>query len=177
VGDRVRVEMSKWGGRPHWEFEAFWLGSDAHGDWIGIPAGTPMARPGAYYEPPVPQVGLAPAAGLPEAERGWVATFHATGGQVSVYVDITTPPSFDGATLRTVDLDLDVVRGTTGQVWVDDEDEFADHRLAFGYPDEVVAAATASCDRVERLVAGGHAPYDGSHLVWLERLAELEDAQ
>src|SRR4051794_6468494 len=24
VGDRVRVEMEKWGGRPHWRFDATW---------------------------------------------------------------------------------------------------------------------------------------------------------
>ena len=53
-----------------------------------------------------------------------------------VYVDITTPPVWDGTVLRAVDLDLDVVRGNTGRVWVDDEDEFADHRVRFGYPDE-----------------------------------------
>ncbi|WP_180935649.1 DUF402 domain-containing protein [Nocardioides ungokensis] len=36
--------------------------------------------------------------------------------------------------LRAVDLDLDVVRGRTGRVWIDDEDEFAEHRVRFGYP-------------------------------------------
>ena len=45
-----------------------------------------------------------------------------------VYVDITTVPVWlDGPTraVTAVDLDLDVVRGWTGRVWVDDEDEFA----------------------------------------------------
>ena len=32
--------MSKWGDRPHWEFDALFLGSDRHGDWLGIPVGT-----------------------------------------------------------------------------------------------------------------------------------------
>ena len=27
-GDEVRIVMSKWGGRPHWEFDARYLGSD-----------------------------------------------------------------------------------------------------------------------------------------------------
>ena len=35
-GDAVRVVMTKWGDRPHWEFDATYLGSDEHGDWIGI---------------------------------------------------------------------------------------------------------------------------------------------
>ena len=41
--------MTKWGDRPHWEFDAVLLGSDEHGDWLGIPGGTHMSRPGAAY--------------------------------------------------------------------------------------------------------------------------------
>ncbi|WP_243056682.1 DUF402 domain-containing protein [Nocardioides sp. SR21] len=169
-GDPVRVVMTKWVDRPHWEFDCHVLGSDEHGDWLGIPAGTAMARPGATYVAPTAQVGLVPPPG-PDAERGWLATFHAEGGPVRVYVDITTPPQWDGLVLRAVDLDLDVVRGNTGRVWVDDEDEFADHRVRFGYPDEVSAAAMRSCDRVHAAVAAGTAPYDGSAARWLARVA------
>jgi hypothetical protein len=168
-GDPVRVVMTKWVDRPHWEFDCWFLGSDEHGDWLGIPAGTPMARPGATYVAPTPQVGLVPPPG-PDAERGWLATFHAEGGPVRVYVDVTTPPAWDGPVLRAVDLDLDVVRGNTGRVWVDDEDEFADHRVRYEYPDALVAAATASCDRVHAAVAAGTAPYDGSAARWLTRV-------
>ncbi|MGI8522200.1 MAG: DUF402 domain-containing protein [Nocardioides sp.] len=171
LGAVVRIEMTKWVDSPHWSFDALWLGRDMHGDWVGIPAGTFMSRPGADYVSPVAQVGLSPASDLDE--RGWLATFHAPRGQVAVYVDITAPPVWDGATLRAVDLDLDVVRGTTGRVWVDDEDEFAEHRVSLGYPDELAQAAMASCDHVHALVLGCHAPYDGSHEVWLHRLAEL----
>jgi uncharacterized protein len=170
-GADVRCVMGKWGGRPHWEFDAVLLGSDEHGDWLGIEAGTLMVRPGAEYVAPVAQVGLSPAPG-PDEDRGWLATFHARGGQVQVYVDMTTPPVWEGRTLTAVDLDLDVVRGNSGRVWVDDEDEFADHRVRFGYPDEVARLAMDSCDRVRAAMLAGAAPYDGvTHLPWLERLA------
>ena len=125
--------MTKWGGRPHWEYDAVLLGSDEHGDWLGIPGGTHMSRPGAEYVAPVAQVVLVPPPG-PDDERGWLATFHAPGGPVQVYVDMTTPPAWDGPVLRAVDLDLDVVRGATGRVWVDDEDEFARHRVRVRLP-------------------------------------------
>ena len=72
--------------------------------------------------------------------------------------------------MRAVDLDLDVICGPTGRVWIDDEDEFAEHRVRFGYPDEVVRAALASCDRVHAAVVGERAPYDGSADAWLARL-------
>ena len=162
--------MTKWGDRPHWEFDAVLLGSDALGDWIGIPRGTFMSRPGAEYVAPVDQVGLVPAAG-PDEQRGWLATFHAVGGPVQVYVDMTTPPVWDGSVLRAVDLDLDVVRGRTGRVWVDDEDEFAAHRVRFGYPEDVSRLAMTSCDRVLAAVVAGHPPYDGSSAGWLDLLA------
>jgi protein associated with RNAse G/E len=119
----------------------------------------------------VPQVGLSPAPG-PDEDRGWLATFHAPGGQVKVYVDMTTPPAWDGHNLTAIDLDLDVVRGNSGRVWVDDEDEFAEHRVLFGYPDDVVRLAMDSCDRVRAAMMTGAAPYDGvTHLPWLERLS------
>ena len=177
-GDPVRVVMTKWVDGPHWEFDCRYLGTDAHGDWLGIPQGTAMTRPGATYAAPTHQVGLVPPPG-PDAERGWLATFHDVGGPVRVYVDITTPPVWDGSVVRAVDLDLDVIRGLgqhgrgAGRVWVDDEDEFAEHRVSLGYPDELSAAALAACDRVLGLVAAETAPYDGSAAAWLTRLAGL----
>ncbi|MDI6910071.1 DUF402 domain-containing protein [Nocardioides sp.] len=171
-GERVRVVMTKWRDGPHWEFEADYLGRDEHGDWLGILAGTTMARPGATYVAPTDQVGLAPAPG-PDAARGWLATFHAVGGPVRVYVDVTTPPVWDGPVLRAVDLDLDVVRGNSGRVWVDDEDEFADHRVRLGYPDELARAALSSCDRVRAAIEAAAAPYDGTAEAWLTRLGTL----
>ena len=170
LGARVRVAMSKWGGRPHWEFAAAYLGSDEHGDWLGIPAGTHMARPGATYVSPTDQVGLVPGPG-PDADRGFLATFHAPGAPVRVYVDMTTPPVWDGAVVRAVDLDLDVVRGTSGRAWVDDEDEFAAHRVELGYPPEVVALALATRDRVLRAMAEQAAPFDpATPAPWLDVL-------
>ncbi|MDN4171473.1 DUF402 domain-containing protein [Nocardioides sp. SOB77] len=169
AGSRITVAMTKWGDRPHWRYDAVLLGSDAHGDWLGVAAGTSMTRPGASYVAPTDQVVLVPPAG-PDLERAWVTTFHGEGGPIEAYVDITTPPAWDGATLRAVDLDLDVLRGLTGRVWVDDEDEFAEHRVSLGYPPQVCDLAVASCDRVRALVAAAHAPYDGTAREWLARV-------
>ncbi|GAA4698234.1 DUF402 domain-containing protein [Nocardioides conyzicola] len=171
-GDPLRVVMTKWGGRPHWEFDCAFLGSDAHGDWLGIAAGTRMTRPGASYVAETNQLGLVPASGADDG-RGWLATFHDVGGPLRVYVDITTPPVWDGSVVRAVDLDLDVICGPTGRVWIDDEDEFADHRVRFGYPDEVARAAVASCESVHAQVLAGRAPYDGdTAAAWLARLGD-----
>ncbi len=167
-GAPVRLEMTKWGDRPHWEFEATYLGADEHGDWIGIPVGTPMARPGAAFVTEAAQVGLVPVG------VGWVATFHAPGWHVTTYVDMTSVPWWDGTTCRAVDLDLDVVRTTEGEVFVDDEDEFAEHRIAHDYPAEVVTLAEEACAWVLAQVSQGRAPFDAaSPGRWLAVLAAL----
>jgi hypothetical protein len=173
VGDVVRIAMTKWGDRRHWEYDALWLGSDQHGEWLGLPPKTAMARPGFGLVSQNIQVGLVPAFD-PDVERGWFAGFHGEPrAWVDVYVDITTPPVWDGATLRAVDLDLDVIRKVDGEVFVDDEDEFAVHQVELGYPDDVIAAATGACEWVTTAVTQRRPPFDGSHETWLDMLENL----
>jgi uncharacterized protein len=176
-GDAVRVVMSKWGDRPHWELDAVLLGSDDHGDWVGAPAGTLNARPGARFVSEVDAVTLVPRAD----HLSWcLPTFQAPGIWCTVYVDIATPAVWDGPALRSVDLDLDVIRGAdhhgrAGRVWIDDEDEFAEHRVRYGYPDDVVDAAAASADRLLGEVREGRPPFDGAADSWLAAVAALRD--
>ncbi len=165
AGTAVLISMTKWGDAPHWRIPATYLGSDEYGDWLGIAAGTLMRRPGMEAVAAVAQVGLVPGPGS-DVERGWLATFHDVGGPVRVYVDMTTPPVWDGTTVRAVDLDLDVIEEPDGRVWVDDEDEFAQHRVELGYPDEVVTLATASRDRIRQLMEARAAPFDGAARRW-----------
>jgi uncharacterized protein len=171
-GEPVRIEMSKWGDRPHWQIPARWLGSDGYGDWLGIPAGTTMARPGLEVRSPADQVGLVPAEGT-DVERAFLATFHASPAPTWVYVDMSTPPVWDGPVVRAVDLDLDVIRMRDGEVVVDDEDEFAEHQVAYGYPADVVALAEASRDRIHEAVLAGRPPFDGGHERWQAALETL----
>ncbi len=145
------------------------LGEDEHGPGSARPAGTRLSRPGAGYDAPADFVSLV---GRTRRVRRHASTASTGGGQfprraVELYVDITTVPVWEddpdgGGTVPMVDLDLDVVRGRTGRVWVDDEDEFADHRVRFGYPADVVRLATTTCDRVHEDGAGGSRPYDGA---------------
>lgn len=149
----------KWGDRPHWEFDARRLGSDAYGHWVGAPAGTHLARPGAEFVADSAFVTLVP------RDEPFVATFYdrhheGPADPVELYVDITTVPAWADGRVTTVDLDLDVVRGRSGRVWVDDEDEFAEHRVRFGYPADVVELALTSCEAVRRAVELSHAPFD-----------------
>jgi len=168
-GRPVRLEMTKWGGRPHWAMAAVYLGADAAGDWIGFTLGTVMSRPGMTVTTKNDQVGLVPSAGT-AVGRAWLATFHGPGGSMWTYVDMTTVPEWHGSTIRAVDLDLDVVEGLDRVVYVDDEDEFEEHRVEYGYPDEVVELALATRDVVLTGVREKHPPFDGSAAAWLDVL-------
>ena len=71
--------------------------------------------------------------------------------------------------MTAVDLDLDVVRRTDGTVYVDDEDEFAEHRVSFGYPPEVVELAEESCRWVLGHVRDATGPFGAVGEAWMDR--------
>lgn len=165
----IAVRSRKWPDSPHWEFRSRYLGRDEFGHWLGIPTGTPFARPGASFDAPADHVTLVP-------DGGWfMATFYdpdEPARPVDVYVDVATPATWSPGTVASVDLDLDVVRGPTGRVWVDDEDEFAEHRVTLGYADDLAASALRSCADVLAAVSGGAPPYDGSAARWLRLVGD-----
>ena len=171
-GDGVRLAMTKWSDRPHWTMSGRYLGTDAQGDWVTFPAGTAMTRPGRAITSPNDQVALVPAAGH-ALGPAWLATFHAPGGEVWTYVDMTSVPVWDGATIRAVDLDLDVVEALDHTVYVDDEDEFAAHRVEFAYPADLVTLALGTRDAVHEAVRRRRPPFDGSAATWFDVLARV----
>jgi len=162
----IRVVTTKWGDRPHWEYDAIYLGTDEHGQWLGCPTGTFYCRPGMAFVAPFAGVVLVPAGGAAH-----LAAFNDEHAPAAIYVDMTTPALWDGAVLRAVDLDLDVVKRHHGEVFLDDEDEFAEHQLSYGYPAEVVAMAERSAAEVLAAVRDGVAPYDGTADAWLAGLS------
>jgi protein associated with RNAse G/E len=163
----IRMVFTKWGDRPHWEYDTELLGDDEHGRWLGLREGSEVSRPGARITTTEPQVVLVP-------DAAYVATFYDAGpAPCDVYVDISSVPSMAPGRVTAVDLDLDILRGRTGRVWVDDQDEFADHRVRYAYPDDLVEAALVSCAGVRADVDARRPPFDGvTARRWLDRLAQ-----
>jgi len=54
--------------------------------------------------------------------------------------------------------------------YVDDQDEFDEHRVESGYPREIVDLAMATRDLILIAVRDGLAPFDGQSARWLEEL-------
>ncbi|GAA3803036.1 hypothetical protein GCM10022242_02490 [Nocardioides panacisoli] len=157
--------MTKWEGRPHWEYDGVYLGADEHGEWLGFRVGTFYRRPGMEFVATFSGVMLVPAGGAAH-----LAAFNDQAAKAAIYVDMATPAAWDGRVLRSVDLDLDVVKLQDGTVYVDDEDEFAEHTVEYGYPADVVAMAEASAREVFAAVRAGVTPYDGTAERWLREL-------
>ena len=76
------------------------------------------------------------------------------------YANVAMPARFDGATIRWVDLDIDIRCHLDGSLEVLDEDEFAQHRVELGYSDEVVERALAARDEMPQLARAGAFPFD-----------------
>ncbi|MEP9382771.1 DUF402 domain-containing protein [Nocardioides cheoyonin] len=169
-GHPVTVEMTKWGGRPHWRFHGVYLGADEHGEWIGYPPGSRYSRPGRAIEADWAAVGI-----VPHHDAAHLPTFNRPNSTVSseIYVDMTTPPVWDDDVVSSIDLDLDVVRRFDGTIAIVDQDEFEAHQLEYGYPPEIITMAEESAERVYAAVSSGAPPYDGSAERWFAALEEL----
>jgi predicted RNA-binding protein associated with RNAse of E/G family len=150
----------------HWHALLDRLGEDEHGVWLGAPLGTVWRR---GSEPPT--VDLPPHVVLVPHQNWWVATFNAAPAVFDVYVDLSTVSEWRGDLVTMVDLDLDVVRhrnGGTAELL--DEDEFAEHRVAFGYPDLVVGAATTTAEKLMAQVIRDE-PFTSAHQPWLAQVS------
>lgn len=160
----VQVDYHKYDGTLHWNLRMQRLGEDEHGVWLGLPANGTMRK------------GHRPAITIPEAHvilfpRGawWTAVFNAAPRSTEIYCDITTPPEWPSRdTVTMVDLDLDVLRKRgVPQPLLVDEDEFAEHQVRYGYPQEVIAAAQDAAAWLMAAVAAGTGPFGGAHRPWL----------
>jgi len=172
--DDAAVRWRKWDGTQHWTSDIVLLGEDEYGVWLGRHVGRLQsrpgpARPGASYIATTDSAVLVPHAG------DWAATFIPDGhpDRVRIYVDIAADVRWDpeSRTLMAIDMDLDVIRTDDERgVWIDDEDEFDEHRVAMGYPDDVAERARAAAAEVERMVRTRLSPFDGRAEAWLARL-------
>ena len=125
----------------HWQFNMFWLADDEWGTWLWTPAGSSAQRgtepPRTFNHTNVKLI----------APGEWWTAIWNDGDRYDLYIDTITPPAVGPDRITMIDLDLDLVRTTTGRVSIEDEDEFEEHRRRYGYPDYVVEKA--------RTVTGG----------------------
>ncbi|MFJ4284479.1 DUF402 domain-containing protein [Paenarthrobacter nicotinovorans] len=160
-GDLVVSRNRKFDGTAHWVVPGRYLGEDIHGWWIFQGKGEFCSRPGAAFYTASDCLLLVPRTGE------FVATFYDDSypGDFRIYVDLATAhdwtPIKPGVTeFHMIDMDLDVIRSTVRGVFVDDEDEFEQHRVAMGYPEETVDAMRTECAALLEAVHSMQAPFN-----------------
>lgn len=174
VGTRLEFRWRKWDGSPHWVHDCVYLGHDRWGDWFGQPVGWKSLRPGASFIAEAPNVTLMPPSG------DYAMTVNRDHPYaMRIYIDIAWDLTWSDSRELVptgIDMDLDVVRvdGPRG-IWIDDRDEWEEHRVQYGYPLEIVDRLESLAVDLEQRVTARDAPFDDPTAdEWLDRLAALE---
>ncbi|GII55122.1 hypothetical protein Pth03_35110 [Planotetraspora thailandica] len=163
--EAVRVVYRKYGGALHWHHPGRLLGEDEHGVWVGAPPGT-ESRKGEGPAVPAEHgyVVLFP------RDSWWTAVFYGDPHKMAVYCDVSTVPQWSGGEVTMVDLDLDVILFRDGRIHLDDEDEFAEHQVLYGYPADVIGQAERSAAWLMDAVGLRAGPFGGAHAAWLSQV-------
>ena len=123
---------------------------------LSVPAGTPVlsGKSGQWFD--------APDGGMDMYfdDRWYNVYHHGSSAPYLWYCNIAMPATFDGSTLRWVDLDIDIRCHLDGSLRVLDEDEFEHNRVEMAYPQDVVERALAARDEVLELASKGLFPFD-----------------
>ena len=151
----MEFATEKWGGIPHYRGTVVVLGEDEHGVWCWGEKGRTILR----GDEPV-FVAETDTLFLIPRDRWWSATWWWDHPEVELYVNVGTVAVFEPERIVSVDLDLDVIRRLDGTCEIIDQDEFEEHRAAYGSPPDVIqqaeVAAADLLDRLQRRIA----PFD-----------------
>ncbi|MFD3524222.1 DUF402 domain-containing protein [Streptomyces sp. NPDC058653] len=166
----VLIDIRKYDGGLSALWTATRLGEDVHGIWLGTARGVHVGSATGGWTTRFPYVMVVP------RDAWWTATFCAAPGP-EMYCDVCTVPEWnaDGTVLTMVDLDLDVVRPQGGDACLQDEDEFDQHRVLYGYSDDTVDEARRTCAwlmEAGRRGGEGAEPFASAYRHWLGLMRE-----
>lgn len=150
--------------------DCIYLGHDRWGEWFGQPTGWRSIRPGREVITSAPTVTLMPPSGR------FALTVNAPPVRTRVYIDLgwdirwsaVVPGVAEG-----IDMDLDVVKALDERgIWIDDRDEWDEHRVQYGYPSHIVQTLESLALDLEVQVREGRPPFDDATADhWFQRLA------
>ncbi|MCY1675066.1 DUF402 domain-containing protein [Pseudarthrobacter sp. SL88] len=106
--------------------------------------------------------------------RARVSRHDAHPGGVRTYIDLAVGHEWNPirphvTEFHVIDMDLDVVSTAGRGVFIDDEDEFEDHRAAMNYPAALAESLEASAAELFQAVKAQQAPFDGTDVGWFTK--------
>jgi protein associated with RNAse G/E len=165
--ETVRVVYTKYDGSAHRDYPARRFETDEIGTWLGVTRGTPSVYHGRPSIEQIPFVLVIP------HHAWWTGMFNPPPRTSEIYCDITTPARWEGDTVHIIDLDLDVVRRRDSElVELRDEDEFAEHRELFGYPEDLVVEARAAAEKLMVALGDGSEPFASRYQKFLHEVTQ-----
>lgn len=175
-GDRVTVHGRKWDGSRHWRYDTEALGTDKHGTWLGVRAGSEIEKRKRTIATDHAFVRLVPTPKPSWHEGSWMLPGYWIGHDVGCYVDVTTPPTVrrdgDGWLAEYIDLDLDLIVPSDGsKAWIDDEAEFAERSKAMRWPGWVIDRTRDVADELLADAKQGRTPAAKAAKRWCALLA------
>jgi uncharacterized protein len=168
----VTVQFLKYPDHLHWGFETRWLGEDEYGTWVFAPQGSKRWKGTEPFRPvDFPAVFCAPHDGWWHLHYNGNVTLP--GGEpidITHFIDITTKPTWmTRDRYEMVDLDLDVLVTSEGEIRIDDEDEFAVHQVVYGYSQDMIARALAETRLIVSALEQNAEPFFEVAEAWLNR--------
>ena len=151
----MEFATEKWGGIPHYRGEVELLGEDEFGMWLWGAKGRTILR---GEEPAF--VAATDTVFLVPRDAWWSSTWWLEHPEVELYVNIGTVAVIEPDRIVSTDLDLDVIRLLDGTCDVLDLDEFVEHQVRYGYPQDVIDQAVAATAQVVDLVTRRAPPFD-----------------
>jgi hypothetical protein len=157
---QITVLATNFDGTPHWEHAAWLVRADGSFVQTQTPANTVVKNEGDGYVSPYDTLGHY------WTDRWFNVIRLETPGEglFGYYCNIATPLEFDGATVRYVDMQLDVrvfadpSGGLTYRVV--DEDEFEEARGRYAYAEELVRRCRGAVDELVGLIEARAFPFD-----------------
>lgn len=166
MADRMSLQFFKYPNVAHWRHENLVvLGEDEHGLWLGCEPGSEQQKgSGPITTTQQPWVFCS----VPDA--WWSLVFNGE-HRITHFLDIITPPTIKGDRIEMIDLDLDVVRKATGEVYVDDEDEFLVHQKLYGYPPWMIDKARTTTAELAIALEDHREPFNRVCQTWFDGFA------
>lgn len=160
---KIEVHIYKWPHRPTNITQAYLIGEDSFGKWIGVAAGDPWwaadgTKSGVFIEPLVKVFPV---------NTFWTACFYP--GDNSIDVDISLPVRWVDGGVEEVDLELDVLCSASGQITVRDQDKFQHIRDEHGLPPEIARQAEDACSHVCGMIERRDEPFGSVGATWLKQ--------